>query len=32
MDSFPFYMQVFTNGVVLSCYYVLVAVGLNLIM
>jgi len=32
MDTFPFYVQVFTNGVVLSCYYILVAVGLNLIM
>ncbi len=32
MDAFPFYMQVFSNGVVLSCYYVLVALGLNLIM
>lgn len=32
MDSFPFYMQVFTNGVVLSCFYILVALGLNLIM
>ena len=32
MDAFPYYMQVFTNGVVLSCFYVLVALGLNLIM
>lgn len=32
MDSFPFYVQVGTNGVVLSCYYILVALGLNLIM
>jgi branched-chain amino acid transport system permease protein len=32
MDVFPFYMQVFTNGFVLSCFYVLVALGLNLIM
>ena len=32
MDAFPFYMQVFSNGVVLACYYVLVALGLNLIM
>jgi len=32
MDSFPFYLQIFTNGVVLSCFYILVAVGLNLIM
>ncbi len=32
METFPFYSQIFINGVVLSCYYVLVAVGLNLIM
>jgi branched-chain amino acid transport system permease protein len=28
----PFYTQIFVNGVVLSCFYVLVALGLNLIM
>jgi branched-chain amino acid transport system permease protein len=32
MSSFPFYAQIITNGVVLSCYYILVALGLNLIM
>ncbi len=32
METFPFYVQVFANGVVLSCYYILVALGLNLIM
>lgn len=32
MGAFPFYMQIGTNGVVLSCYYILVALGLNLIM
>jgi len=32
MEAFPFYAQVFTNGVVISCFYILVALGLNLIM
>jgi branched-chain amino acid transport system permease protein len=32
MEAFPFYMQVFSNGFVLSCYYILIALGLNLIM
>lgn len=32
MGTFLFYLQIATNGVVLSCYYILVALGLNLIM
>jgi branched-chain amino acid transport system permease protein len=32
MASFPFFMQIVTNGIVLSCFYILVALGLNLIM
>jgi branched-chain amino acid transport system permease protein len=32
MEAFPFYTQVLTNGFVLSCFYILVALGMNLIM